>query len=163
MMRKIGTQSPSVSSGAGRMEWGFRRRAGVLVVLLVASQVTSGDVGSLRPSVAMRETRTVARSAAGCSGYYSDVTPPPTINVYYNGFYGDGLVHTYDFMSYVKNVLPNEWYPSFDRKSLQAGAMWVRNYGWYKVNHSAHNTVNGQCYDVDATTGYQLFRAGSET
>ncbi len=145
------------------MEWGFRRRAGVVVVLLVASQVTSGDVGSLRPSVAMRETRTLARSAAGCSGYYSDVTPPPTINVYYNGFYGDGLVHTYDFMSYVKNVLPNEWYPSFDRKSLQAGAMWVRNYGWYKVNHSAHNTVNGQCYDVDATTGYQLFRAGSET
>ena len=76
--------------------------------MILASQSVSGDTMTLRPSVALHDVHSRAASAAGCSGYYSDVTPPPTINVYYNGPHGDGKVHTYDFMSYVKNVLPNE-------------------------------------------------------
>lgn len=77
------------------MQSGLRRSAGVAAVVIFASQSVSGDTMTPSSSVALHEARSRAPSAVGCSGYYSDVTPPPTINVYYNGTHGDGLVHTY--------------------------------------------------------------------
>ena len=39
------------------------------------------------------------------------------------------------FISYVKDVLPNEWLPNRQTAAYQAGAMAVRDYGWYFVNN----------------------------
>lgn len=37
------------------------------------------------------------------------------------------------FRDYVKNVLPNEWVPSWHPQALQAGAMAVKTFAWYKI------------------------------
>ena len=36
---------------------------------------------------------------------------------------------TVDFKEYVKGVLPNEWYPTWDEELLKVGAVAVKNYG----------------------------------
>ena len=43
----------------------------------------------------------------------------------------DGIPYvrtTMDFKEYVKGVLPNEWYPSFEQESLRAGAVAVKQF-----------------------------------
>ena len=93
---------------------------------------------------------------ASCTGYYSNATPPGTIRVYHNNpdTGGDYQIHVVAFKDYVKQVLPSEWYASWEMAALQAGAMAVRNYGWYWVNNSS---AGGQCYDVDSTSNYQVW------
>ena len=38
-----------------------------------------------------------------------------------------------DLKEYVKGVLPNEWYPTWNEEALKAGAVAVRNYALSKV------------------------------
>jgi hypothetical protein len=75
-----------------------------------------------------------AQPLTSCSGYYSDVTPPPTIRIY---DVLSGTIVVRDFKTYVKEVLPNEWIPSWGSQSLQSGAMAVRNFGWWWVEPRA--------------------------
>jgi mRNA-degrading endonuclease HigB of HigAB toxin-antitoxin module len=108
-----------------------------------------------------------APATAGCSGYYSSAEPPGTILV---DNVSTGAVQTYDFEYYVKNVLPNEWVPSWGAASLEAGAMAVKTYGWYWVNDWRGGALGGSCYDVQGgnnsdgscDVSYQCFRPGSE-
>ncbi|WP_157420492.1 SpoIID/LytB domain-containing protein [Actinomadura kijaniata] len=65
------------------------------------------------------------------------------------------------FKTYVKNVLPNEWVPSWPRESLRAGAVAVKNYGWYWALHSTRRTSWGECFDVYDTTSSQVYKPGS--
>jgi hypothetical protein len=37
------------------------------------------------------------------------------------------------FRDYVKHVLPNEWFASWEPASLRAGAMAVKHFAWYKI------------------------------
>ncbi|HEX2620587.1 MAG TPA: SpoIID/LytB domain-containing protein, partial [Phototrophicaceae bacterium] len=43
-------------------------------------------------------------------------------------------VLTLDFKDYAGNVLPNEWVSDWLPASLQAGAMAVKSYAWYRIN-----------------------------
>lgn len=43
---------------------------------------------------------------------------------------------TYDFRTYVKEVLPNEWISSWPVDSLRAGAEAVKEYGWWATMRS---------------------------
>jgi hypothetical protein len=101
------------------------------------------------------------RPAASCSGYYSNVMPPPTIRVYHNNpeTNGDGNIHTVDFKTYSKHVLPREWFATWPMASLQAGAVAVRNFAWHWVNNGpgGYHPVTGECYDVDSTTAFQVW------
>ena len=117
-----------------------------------------------------RERRTSAPVGTGppvdspCSGYYSDWVPPSSIVVglTFSKATPPGPVQqvkTYDFNFYVKHVLPNEWMASWPADSLEAGAIAVKNYGWYWTNWWRGGTFNGQCYDVDDSTNYQVFDA----
>ncbi|MBX6766241.1 MAG: peptidase inhibitor family I36 protein [Actinomadura rubrobrunea] len=67
------------------------------------------------------------------------------------------------FKEYVKNVLPNEWVPSWPKESLKAGAMAVKSYGWYWALHSTRKTPSGECFDVYDTTSSQVYKPGSAT
>lgn len=100
------------------------------------------------------------RIASTCSGYSSNARAPRTIKVYRRSV-GGGVV-TYDFIFYVKHVLASEWIPTWNASSLRAGAVAVRNYGWYWINNWRGGSVGGQCYDVDDTTNYQVFNPGLE-
>lgn len=100
-----------------------------------------------------------------CTGYYSQTTPPATIRVLITS--GTPHIVTVPFESYVENVLPNEWIPSWDNASLQAGAVAVKSYGWFWVNHYGGylgNTASSStCFDVDDTGNFQVYQAGSAT
>ncbi|GAA4380931.1 hypothetical protein GCM10023088_44940 [Actinomadura verrucosospora] len=94
----------------------------------------------------------------GCKTDGSDSRLPSTILVYRVSL---GRVDRVTFKSYVKDVLPNEWVPSWPAESLKAGAMAVKSYGWYWALHSTRTTSGGQCFDVYDTTSSQVYKPGS--
>ncbi|MFI0373005.1 SpoIID/LytB domain-containing protein [Actinomadura sp. 1N219] len=83
---------------------------------------------------------------------------PTTILVYWVSL---GQVDRVSFKTYVKNVLPNEWVSTWPKESLRAGAMAVKNFGWYWALHSTRKTSWGECFDVYDTTSSQVYRPGS--
>ncbi|MFC4908856.1 SpoIID/LytB domain-containing protein [Actinomadura gamaensis] len=95
-----------------------------------------------------------------CKTDGSNTRVPSSILVYRTGLH---RVDRVDFRTYVKNVLPNEWVSSWPRESLRAGAMAVKNYGWYWAMHSTRKTSWGQCFDVYDSTSSQVYRPGSAT
>lgn len=79
---------------------------------------------------------------------------PSSIRVYRASL---GRVDTVDFYYYVKNVLPNEWSPSWPIVPLRSGALACKMYGWYRVYHPRSNS-----YDVGDDIYDQVYRPGSE-
>ncbi len=94
------------------------------------------------------------------TGYTSQVYPPGSIRVYRTA---TGAVETVSFLFYVKSVLPNEWISGSGLpESLRAGAVAVKNYGWFQVNaadgvHPHGGYAGGQCWDVDDGQSYQVY------
>jgi peptidoglycan hydrolase-like amidase len=68
-------------------------------------------------------------------------------------------VKTVPFEQYCKDVLPNEWMPSWHPESLRAGAMAVKMFAWYHHLHPV--TIDGFTFDVDNTVNFQTYRAWS--
>ncbi|PZG26134.1 hypothetical protein C1I98_34110 [Spongiactinospora gelatinilytica] len=85
---------------------------------------------------------------------------PTSILVYRKSL---GHVERVSFKDYVKNVLPNEWRSHWPRESLRAGAIAVKNYGWYWALHSTRKTPDGKCFDVYDHTSSQVYKPGSAT
>jgi hypothetical protein len=96
----------------------------------------------------------------GCKTDGTDSKLPTTILVYRVSL---DRVDRVSFKTYVKNVLPNEWVPSWPRESLRSGAMAVKSYGWYWALHSTRKTPGGQCFDVYDNTSSQVYKPGSAT
>jgi hypothetical protein len=94
----------------------------------------------------------------GCRTDGTNSRPPTTILVYR---VASGRVDRVPFKTYVKNVLPNEWFAGWPAASLDAGAMAVKSYGWYWALHSTRRTPSGHCYDVRDTTADQVYVPGS--
>lgn len=69
-------------------------------------------------------------------------------------------VKVVNFDTYVENSLPNEWVPSWEQESLQAGAMAVKMFAWYKVLHPMK--LDGWEFDLDNTTNFQTYREGNK-
>lgn len=63
-----------------------------------------------------------------------------------------------DFHEYIRDSLPNEWFPSWHPNSLQAGALAVKMFAWYHVLHPT--TLDGFTFDVDNTTNFQTYDPG---
>jgi Stage II sporulation protein len=99
--------------------------------------------------------------SSSCTGYTSQTTPPATIRVYVPS--ATTKIQTISFQTYVENVLPNEWIPSWDGDALKAGAVAVKSYAWYWVTHFGGylggNPTN--CFDVTDDTNFQVYRANS--
>ncbi|WP_198150358.1 FG-GAP-like repeat-containing protein [Janibacter melonis] len=131
------------------------------LVALTLAPASGADPVSPRTPVSP-EPRAAARAAAlpGCSGYTSHTVPPTTIRVYRTKL---GRVDVVDFKQYVKDVLPREWIPSWDSRSLQAGAMAAKTFAWHQVLYrkSTSYVHQGVCYDVKDTVADQLYVPGS--
>ncbi|MDP9727505.1 SpoIID/LytB domain-containing protein [Alicyclobacillus tolerans] len=65
-------------------------------------------------------------------------------------------VQTVPFDQYCRDVLPNEWIPSWSPEALKAGAMAVKMFAWYHHLHPI--TLDGFTFDVDNTVNFQTFR-----
>lgn len=120
-----------------------RRVASALVAIILAVV--------LAPAAAPLPT-----SAAGeCGTYRSETAPPPVIRVYRTA---TGAVDTFDFRTYVKNVLSREWISSWTTESLRSGALAVKNYAWYQVIHwRGYTNAAGECFDIFDSTRDQHY------
>ncbi len=109
------------------------------------------------------KTKIAIAIAPPCNNYNSNSTVPPNLGV---GLTSGGVV--YDvvypqyFIDYVKDVLPNEWWPNWHQQAYQAGAVAVRDYAWYNTNHwrSFYVAPNGKCYNVRDDQQDQVYCAG---
>ncbi len=109
----------------------------------------------------------VSSLAASTPIYYSQSVPPPYIRIAIRQNGTNGLPSSsgsvlktdyVDFDYYVKHVLPVEWYyPVISQtEALKAGAMAIRNYGWYWVNAGGkYATQYGA--DCDNSTNCQVY------
>lgn len=62
-------------------------------------------------------------------------------------------VQTMSMDTYVKHVLPAEWYASWNAESLKAGAVAIRSYGGWHVYHPL-----GTTYDICDTAACQVYK-----
>lgn len=85
-------------------------------------------------------------------GDYHYATYPTVIRVKLT----TGSIVSVNFVEYMRNVLPKEWYASWNQQSLIAGALCVKMVGWYR--RISPVSVSGG-YDVTTTT--QNYVAGS--
>lgn len=120
--------------------------------------------------------------------FSSQTTPPPYIRVAMYQLDSNGnktgsllRVDTVDFDFYIKHVLPSEWWyatwSATTTEQLKAGAMAVKEYGWYWVNHAGassfdlYNSNDDQVYNpylshsttdhaVDFTSGTGWYQNG---
>ena len=119
------------------------------VLLLVA-------IGLLLPLGAAVPPAVVA--GGSCTGWTSKIVPPDTIRVGRS----DGSVDVVDFRTYVGVVMAKEWPGWVPRQAREAGAVAVKQYGWYYAleghHRSSYVNANGKCYDVKDSTTDQLYK-----
>ncbi|UOF90450.1 hypothetical protein LSG31_21770 [Fodinisporobacter ferrooxydans] len=75
-------------------------------------------------------------------------TPDPRGRIIY--------VMNVNFEQYIRDVLPNEWMPSWKQESLKAGALAVKMFAWYHHLHPVK--ISGYTFDVDNTVNFQVYR-----
>jgi hypothetical protein len=113
----------------------------------------------LSPRERAREQQSLPRAPAStydhtCTGWKGGQVPPDTISVYITE---DNAATRYDFDFYVRHVLPKEWIPSWDEDSLGAGAIAVKDYGWYRAKPNHAYSGGDGCADVVDTVADQVF------
>jgi hypothetical protein len=100
-------------------------------------------------------------AGSSCSAWTSETVPPPTIRVFRHA---TGAIDTVGFKPYTKNVLSREWIGSWTARSLQSGALIVRNYAWYQVLHWRGGVnASGACFDIRDDTWDQVYDPTSPT
>ena len=122
---------------------------------------TSTDSGDLTPTALWVETELAAGRVPQLNqlpaGPPPPFTAPDTIRVWRRSQGGsgscDGVVDVIDFDTYVKHVVPHEWYASWHEESLRAGAIAVRSYSAWWVNAGGKY----DCADVDDTSATQNY------
>ena len=92
--------------------------------------------------------------AASCTGWRSTIHPPPSIRVYRTA---KGVVETVNFYAYVQYVMAAEYYSTWPIETLKAGAVAVKQYGWYYTMHYRGGYAGGRCYDVVDTWRDQVY------
>lgn len=96
-----------------------------------------------------------AQAASSCTGWRSSISPPSSIRVYRTG---QGRSVTVDFRRYVRTVMASEWGPGHPVAALSAGAVAIKQYGWYYAMHwRGGRDGAGRCYDVVDTTVDQVY------
>lgn len=63
------------------------------------------------------------------------------------------------FEEYILDCLPHEWGPSWAASALDAGAIAVKMFAWYKTLNPV--TIDGWTFDVDNTTNFQVYIPGN--
>ncbi len=89
-------------------------------------------------------------ASATCTGWRNEYVPPPSIRVYRTLGPARGTVQVVPFEQYVTTVLAAEFGPTTPTEALRAGAIAVKDYGWfYTLVWRGHTAPHGGgCYDV---------------
>jgi hypothetical protein len=98
-----------------------------------------------------------AASASPCSSWNSTTRPPDYIRVLRRS---TGRVQRVPFRKYVVTVMGKEWPSYLPREVIYAGAVAVKQFGWYQAMGRTRVSRRGQCFDVTDGTGDQLYKPG---
>lgn len=87
-----------------------------------------------------------------------------THNTRYINSDGSYTYYTSGSETYVKETLPNEWFPSWAAEALQAGAVIIRSGVYWRINRSILNSSypNNNCYKGVAGT-FTFYRTAPQT
>ncbi|MDQ3871815.1 MAG: FG-GAP-like repeat-containing protein, partial [Chloroflexota bacterium] len=122
-----------------------RRLAVGLWALVLAAAATPATVTPVR--------------AHSCTGWRSDLLPPGSIRVFRTDGPAAGTVQTVNFRFYVETVMAAEWPGYWPAETLKAGAVAVKQYGWYHATRYRGKTDRaGNCYDVVDYWADQVYR-----
>ena len=125
-----------------------RLRTIILGAALGASFVL--PIGTLQaPAVAAVE------SGNGCTSWASTTRPPTYIRVLRRK---NGRVERVPFKKYVVTVMGKEWPSYLPQSVIEAGAVAVKQFGWYHARGRTARSARGQCYDVTDGVGDQLYK-----
>ncbi len=110
-------------------------------------------------AVALPSSAPTVEAATACTNWKSTYTPPTTIRVLRSYGAASGSVQVVPFRDYVENVLAWEWPETYPTQALRAGAVAVKQYGWYYARTwRGGKTSSGACYDVKDTSVDQIYR-----
>ena len=130
------------------------RRWRLILRMLLALAVA----GALLPISADSSSPPLRAASNSCTGWQDRYNPPSTIRV----GRADGSVDVVDFRKYVGVVMAKEWPSWIPIEALKAGAVAVKQYGWWFTLEGKHRSSyvngNGKCYDVKDSTTDQLYR-----
>jgi hypothetical protein len=102
-------------------------------------------------------TEAAARPNSCGSGWASTTRPPNSIRVLRRR---TGRVTRVPFRHYVVTVMGKEWPSYLPQPVIEAGAVAVKQYGWYHTISRAHRSGRGQCFDVRDGVSDQLYKPG---
>ncbi|SRR6266540_3317309 len=90
--------------------------AGVLPSIRVLALVGLISVLALAAESSLKPKNMAVAAAPPCDNYLSEIIPPENIGVvitnFPNGYTRTGVQYV-DFKTYVKSVVPNEWFPNW--------------------------------------------------
>ena len=110
-------------------------------------------------AVALPSPAPTVEAATACTNWKSTYTPPKTIRVLRSYGSASGKVQVVPFRDYVENVIAWEWPEAYPTQALRAGAVAVKQYGWYYARTwRGGKTGSGACYDVKDTSVDQIYR-----
>ena len=128
------------------------------------SDVALAPVARALGSVASALGPARADAATQCTGWTSTTVPPTTIRVYRTTGPAAGTVQVVPFADYVKVVMAAEWGASAPTEALKAGAVAVKQYGWYHAMYwRGKSAPDGSCYDVVDSTVDQMYSPETKT
>ena len=128
-----------------------RRGRGFITVLMAA---LVGVSFVLPASFAFAPVVDAKAGPNGCSSWSSTSRPPQYIRVLRRA---KGKVVRVPFQKYVVTVMGKEWPSYLPQAVVEAGAVAVKQYGWYHAMGRAKQTRGGACYDVVDGTGDQIY------
>ncbi len=119
----------------------LRRLAAGMVVAAVLSSAAFATGSALVPAPVAAQSE--------CTGWSSEAIPPETIRVLRTAGPDAGRVQEVGFRPYVETVMAAEFGPGTPTAAMQAGAVVVKQFAWYRAMHwrGGHNAA-GECYDI---------------
>ena len=134
----------------------LRRLAAGMVVAVALSGAAFATGSVLVPAP--------ARALSACTGWTSESIPPDTIRVLRTLGPDAGQVQAVPFRAYVETVMAAEFGPGSPREAMRAGAVAVKQFGWYKAMHwRGGSNSAGQCYDISDNGNDQWYLPISKT
>jgi LysM repeat protein len=120
---------------------------------------SGGSSGSSGPLQVPPTLPPSVSAPTSCTGWQDPYAPPTKIRVLRTYGSASGRVQTVDFRAYVDNVMAWEWPSDYPTAALEAGAIAVKQYGWYyTIHYRGGITAGGACYDVTDTADDQIYR-----
>lgn len=119
----------------------LRRLAVGMVVATVLSSAAFATGSALVPAPVAAQSE--------CTGWSSEAIPPDTIRVLRTAGPDAGRVQEVEFRPYVETVMAAEFGPGTPTAAMQAGAVVVKQFAWYRAMHwrGGYNAA-GECYDI---------------